>query len=71
MNGKITLPTTEDLDHAIEVMGRIEGTIVSAVRGDYPKIVARFVGNVPVYTIEISTNDFQGLIRDLEEDGFF
>lgn len=71
MNGKITLPTTEDLDHAIEVMERIEGTIVSAIRGDYPQIVAKFVGNVPVYTIEISTRDFQGLIRDLEEDGFF
>jgi len=71
MNGKITLPTTEDLAHTIEVMERIEGHICSAIRGDYPQIIAKFVGNVPVYTIEISTRDFQGLIRDLEEDGFF
>jgi len=71
MNGRITLPETTDFDHVCEVMGRIEGTIVSAIRGDYPKIVARFDRNVPVYTIEISTNDFRGLVADLEEDGFF
>ena len=73
MNGRITLPETTDFDHVCEVMGRIEGTIVSAIRGDYPKIVARFDRDflVYVYTIEISTNDFRGLVADLQEDGFF
>ena len=73
MNGRITLPETTDFDHVVEVMGRIEGTIVSAIRGDYPKIVARFDRDflVYVYTIEISTNDFRGLVADLQEDGFF
>jgi len=73
MNGRITLPETTDFDHVCEVMERIEGTIVSAIRGDYPKIVARFDRDflVYVYTIEISTNDFRGLVADLEEDGFF
>lgn len=73
MNGRITLPETTDFDHVCEVMGRIEGTIVSAIRGDYPKIVARFDQNflMYTYTIEISTNDFRGLVADLQEDGFF
>lgn len=70
MNGKILLPVHGDWDHLCDVMHRIEGRIISAIRGDYAKIEASYTGKHPVYTIEITTNDFSGLMDDLEEDGF-
>ena len=70
MNGKVILPVAGDWNIVCEAMNRIEGCIISAVRGDYAKIEASYTGKNPVYTIEITTNDFNGLMGDLEEDGF-
>ena len=70
MNGKVILPVHGGWDHVCDVMNRIEGRIISAIRGDYAKIEASYIGKNPVYTVEISTNDFHGLMGDLEEDGF-
>ena len=70
MNGKITLPVHGGDETAVETLERINSCIVSAVRGDYARIVADFRSIRPEYAIEITTNDFRGLMRDLDEDGF-
>lgn len=70
MNGKITLPVHGGDEAAVETLERINNCIVLTVRGDSARIVADFRSIRPVYAIEITTNDFVGLMGELENDGF-
>ena len=70
MKATIMLPVHGGAENAMVVFGRIEDLILSSVRDDHARIVADFRDARPVMFVEITTNDFNGLMGDLDEEGF-